>query len=137
MSSTKKSHNHRPSNKQIPDLLAHSSLLRAEDVIKEPGPKFPHNTLVRRGTISPALDLLSDTRAAHSLGKRERVDVDGVVVDDLAHGTGGDDSGTGDGVDLGLHGWGGGGCGLVVRVEVGKDRDLGAGSGDGHFHVGH
>lgn len=103
--------------------LLPDTLLGPQNIINEASPKLTYDTGLR-STIFFALELLTGTRAADGLGQRERVKVDGVVIDDLAHRAGLDvgAGAAGHGVDLGLHGWG------ARRLEPcggpGKDRDL-------------
>ena len=90
-------------------LLPGSGLFRTKDIIEESGPKFLDDTRFTTSTaILATLDLLTHTRAADCFSERKWVNVDGVVVNNLGHGAGSDvGSGTGNSVDLGLHGWGG------------------------------
>lgn len=90
-------------------LLPGSGLFGTEDIVKEAGPEFLDDTgFTASAAILATLDLLTHTRATDCLSQGEWVNVDGVVVNNLGHGAGGDvGTGTGNSVDLGLHGWGG------------------------------
>lgn len=104
----KNNSHHKPVNR--PEELLPESLFGTHHIIKEASPKLLESARLSTPVLT-ALDLLSNTGATNSLGQGERVQVDGVVIDDLAHGAGGHvGTVTGDGVDHWLHGWGGGRC---------------------------